>query len=167
MRKMIFFRYLCYSLEIILTYILGTTPDLLPDIFGSKPCLLLPLALTIAVLEPELPAMFFGLSCGVLTDMGYSNSIGTFALSLTIVCFIIGFVANNFLSANFYNVMLTAVVVITALISLHFLFTYGGTKDAGVYFVNHYISRIVQTILCTIPMYFINRFVHSTLFEDV
>jgi len=168
MKKMTFFRYLCYSIEIILLFILGSTPQLFPEIFGSKPCFLLALALAIAVFEHELPAMFFGLSCGVLTDIGYSNSIGTFTIGLTIVCFIIGFCANNFVTANFLNVMLTATVVIASLLSLHFLFSYvvAGYAYAGVYYVNHYISRIVLTIVCIVPLYFINRFVHSTLDED-
>ena len=169
MKKMTFFRYLCYSLEIIILFVLGTTPDFLSQISGSKACLLLPLALAIAVFEPELPAMFFGLSCGVLTDIGFSNSIGTFAIGLTIVCFIIGFCANNFVTATFLNVMLTSAVVITALLSIHFLFSYviKGYDYAGIYYVNHYISRIVQSVLCTIPLYFMNRFVHSTLNEDI
>ena len=167
MKNVKFFRYLAYSLEILLLFVLGTTPSLIPQIFGATPCLLVALALTIAVFESEVPAMIFGLVCGLLSDIGYSNSVGTFAISLTIVCFILGFCANNFITANFYNVLLTATVVVTALLSLHFLFSYvmAGYSDAGTYFVNHYISRIVQTIICTAILYFINKFIYSTLSE--
>lgn len=165
MKNVKFFRYLAYSLEILLLFVLGTTPSLMPQIFGATPCLLVALALTIAVFESEVPAMIFGLVCGLLTDIGYSNSVGTFAISLTIVCFVLGFCANNFITANFYNVLLTAFVVVTALLSLHFLFTFvmAGYENAGVYYVNHYISRIVQTIICTAILYFINKFIYSTL----
>ena len=167
MKNVKFFRYLAYSLEILLLFVLGTTPSLIPQIFGATPCLLVALALTIAVFESEVPAMIFGLVCGLFTDIGYSNSVGTFAISLTIVCFILGFCANNFITANFYNVLLTATVVVTALLSLHFLFSYvmAGYSSAGTYFVNHYISRIVQTIICTAILYFINKFIYSTLSE--
>lgn len=165
MKNVKFFRYLAYSLEILLLFVLGTTPSLMPQIFGATPCLLVALALTIAVFESEVPAMIFGLVCGLLTDIGYSNSVGTFAISLTIVCFVLGFCANNFITANFYNVLLTAFVVVTALLSLHFLFTFvmAGYENAGVYYVNHYISRIVQTVICTAILYFINKFIYSTL----
>lgn len=165
MQNLRFFRYLAYSIEILVFFVLGSTPSLLPEIFGATPCILVALALTIAVFENEVPAMIFGVACGMLTDLGFSNSIGLFTISLAIVCFILGFCANNFIAANYYNVMLTAVIVITALLSLHFVFAFviKGYDNAGVYFVNHYISRIVQTILCTIVFYFVNKFVYETL----
>ena len=167
MKNIRFYRYLAYSLEILLLFVLGSTPNLLPQLCGATPCLLVSLALAIAVFENELPAMFFGLVCGALTDLGFSNSIGTFAIGLTIVCFIIGFCANNLVATNFLGVMVTATVVITALLSLHFVFVYviKGYDNASVYFVNHYISRIVQTIICTAVMYYVNKFLHSTLNE--
>ena len=167
MKNIKFYRYLAYSLEILLLFVLGSTPNLLPQLFGAVPCLLVSLALAIAVFENELPAMFFGLVCGALTDLGFSNSIGTFAVGLTIVCFIIGFCANNLVATNFLGVMVTATVVITALLSLHFVFVYviKGYDNASVYFVNHYISRIVQTIICTAVLYYVNKFLHSTLNE--
>lgn len=167
MKNIKFFRYLAYSIEILLLFILGSTPSLLPQIYGATPCLLISLAITIAVFESEVPAMIFGLVCGALTDLGFSNSIGIFAIGLTIVCFILGFSANNFVTANFLNVMLSAVVIVSALLSLHFLFSYvmAGYADGSVYFVNHYISRIVQTIICTAILYFVNKFVYSTLSE--
>ena len=43
-----FFRYLAYAMEIVLLYVLGTTPDLLPQLFGAKPTPLLCVALTAA-----------------------------------------------------------------------------------------------------------------------
>ena len=165
MQKLKFFRYLAYSIEILTFFVLGSTPNLLPEIFGATPCLLLSLALTIAVFENEVPAMFFCVACGVLTDLGFSNSIGLFTISLAIVGFILGFCANNIIAANFYNVMLTALIVVSAVLSLHFVFTFviKGYSNAGVYYVNHYISRIVQTVLCTAVFYFINKFLYETL----
>ena len=57
MRNLGFFRYFSYSLLVILLYILQATPNLMPELFGSKPLLLLPLALAIASAEvlPILP----------------------------------------------------------------------------------------------------------------
>ncbi len=167
MKNIKFYRYLAYSIEILLLFVLGSTPKLLPEICGATPCLLVSLAIAIAVFENELPAMFFGLICGALTDLGFSNSIGTFAVGLTIVCFIIGFCANNLIATNFLGVMITATVVITALLSLHFVFVYviRGYDNASLYFVNHYISRIVQTIIFTAVLYYVNKFLHTTLNE--
>ncbi|MBE6824458.1 MAG: rod shape-determining protein MreD [Ruminococcaceae bacterium] len=168
MKNVKVFRYLAYAIEILLLFVLGSTPSLLPTIYGATPCLLLALSLTIAVFEPPVESMIFGIACGVLTDLGFSNSIGTFTIGLAIVCFALGFCANNFISANFLNVMITAVVVVSALLSIHFVFAIliKGYDDASSYFVNHYISRIVQTILCTAVLYFVNNFIFSTLNEE-
>ena len=165
MKNMKVYRYLAYSLEVLLLFILGTTPSILPEIYGSTPCLLVSLAITIAVFENEVPAMFFGLVCGMLTDLGYSNRIGVYTVLLTIVCFILGFCANNIISINFWNVLLIAFLVSSATISLHFVFEHliHSLSDMGSYFVNHYISRMVQTFLCVIPLFFVNKFLYSTL----
>ena len=165
MENMKFFRYLAYSLEMILLFILGTTPNFLPEIFGATPCLLLSLAMAIAVFEAEVPAMFFGLFCGLLTDIGFSNSVGLFTVMMTIVCFILGFCANNIITIKFWNFMLIATVVIAGVLSLHFVFEFviKGYDNMGVYFVNHYISRIVQTVLCVVVLFFVNKFIYSTL----
>ena len=61
-----FFRYLTYVIELILTFILCTTPGLLPEIFGAKPALVVCVALTVAVFEREIPAMIIGLLAGIL-----------------------------------------------------------------------------------------------------
>ena len=165
MQNLKFFRYLAYSIEILVFFILGSTPSLFPEIFGATACLLVSIALTIAVFENEVPAMIFGVVCGALTDLGFSNSIGLFTISLTIICFLLGFCANNLIAANFYNVMFSAVFIITAILSLHFVFIFvvKGYDNASTYYINHYISRIVQTILCTAFFYFVNKFVYETL----
>ena len=165
MKNMKVYRYLAYSIEILLLFILGTTPSFLPEIYGATPCLLISLAITIAVFEAEVPAMVFGLVCGALTDLGYSNSIGVYTVLLTIFCFIIGFCANNIITIKFWNILLIALFVCASTIPLHFVFAHliHSYSDMGTYFVNHYISRIVQTFVCVIPLFFINKFIYSTL----
>ena len=101
MKNMKFFRYLTYILEIILLFILGTTPNVMPEFFGSTPCLLLSLSMAIAVFEAEVPAMIFGLLCGLMTDIGFSNSIGIFTVFMTIVCFALGFCAIGNLASKY------------------------------------------------------------------
>ena len=66
-----FFRYLAYALELILMFVLSTTPGIMPELFGAKPALLVCVALTVAVYEREIPAMIFGMIAGIMTDLGY------------------------------------------------------------------------------------------------
>lgn len=164
-RSSSFFRYLAYAMEIILLFVLGSTPHLLPDIFGAKPTLLLCVALTAAIFEREIPAMVIGIVCGVLIDLGYSNSIGLFTIALTVVCFVVGYAANNLVMATFPNFLLYALVSVGGMFMLYFLvrFVWAGVDDYGTYFMNHLLSRMIQTYICSIPIYFLNRFIWHTL----
>ncbi len=160
-----FLRFFAYSLEIIILYVISGTPLLLPEIFGSKPCLLLPVALTIAVFESETVAMSFGFVCGLLTDIGFSGKIGFYTVVLTLLCFIIGYCARNFFVTNLLNASIIGVASITLLILIHFLLNVSSLDIAntGEHFVRHYISRIVYTSAFFVPLYFLGRLFCSTM----
>ena len=159
------FRYLAYALEITVLFILGATPGLLPDLFGAKQVLLMGVALTVAVYEHDIPAMIIGAVCGALIDLGYNNSIGLFTITLTVVCFIVGYAANNLIMAKFTNFALYALIAEGAIFMLYFLvrFVWAGVDDCRTYFNAHMISRMVQTYLWSIPLYFLNKLIYSVL----
>ncbi len=163
-----FFRYLAYVIEIILAFILGSAPKLMPELFGAKPCLLLCVCITISIFEREIPSMIFGLVCGLLIDLGYSYGVGMFTVALTLLCFVIGYAANNLIRATFPYFILCSAAVTIAVFMLYFLvnFVWQGYQDAFVYFKAHLISRIVQTIVFSVGFYFLNRFIYRTLSEE-
>ena len=163
-----FVRYLAYAMEIVAVYVLGSTPGLLPEIYGAKPALLLCVALTAAIFEREIPAMVIGLCCGVLMDLGYSNGVGFFAIALTVVCFVVGYAANNLIVATFPNFLIYSFISVGGLFFLYFAVTFllGGVEDSWVYFTNHMVSRMAQTFLCSMVFYALNRFIYKTLGEE-
>ena len=160
-----FFRYLAYVIEIILAFVLSTTPHLLPELFGAKPALTVCVALTAAIFEREIPAMIIGMVAGMMADIAYTDSIGLFTISLTIICFVVGYAANNLIMATFLNFLLYAAIAVGAIFMLYYLFVFviPGTDSGWSYFVSHIISRMVQTYVFSIPFYFLNRFIHSSL----
>lgn len=164
-RRYTVFRYIAYSLELLLLFILQTTPRLMPELFGSKPLLLIPAVITIALLENEIPAMFFGLAGGLLLDFGYSDNIGFFTITLTLSCFFIGLVFRDYLVISFVNATVFNAIFSSGLILLFFLFSYifAGKGDVWYYFTHHIISRIVYTFVCGIILYFLNKFLFKNL----
>ena len=163
-----FFRYLAYAMEIAVVYAVGNTPGLMPEIFGAKPALLVCVALTAAVFEREIPAMLIGMICGILIDLGYSDSVGVFTVALTAVCFVVGYAANNLIMATLLNFILYSLITVSGLFMLYFLFRFvwAGIDDRWVYFANHIVSRIVQTFLWSIGFYYLNRLVYELLGEE-
>ncbi len=160
-----FLRYFAYSLEIIILYVIVGTPGFLPEIFGSKPCILLPVALTIAVFESETVAMSFGFVCGVFTDIGFSGKIGFYTVILTLLCFAIGYCARNFFVTNLLNASIIGIGSIALLILIHFWLyvTLADVPEAGTYFVRHYISRIIYTGAFFVPLYFLGKLLCTAL----
>lgn len=161
----IFFRYFAYSLEILIFYIVQTTPKLVPEVFFSKPLLLIPIALSIAAKEKPVPSLIFGAVCGAMTDMATGGTIGFFALVLTIVCYMESNIFRRYFVSSLLSVMVFAFVVIPVVICLYFLIfkVAAGFSDWHILFVNHYISRIVYSFVMIIPFYFLNSYLSKRL----
>lgn len=163
--KLTFFKYFAYSLEIILLSVLQSTPNFLPEFFGSKPLLLVPLALVIASKEDKIPALIFGAVCGLITDLATGGIIGFFAISLTLICYFESHIFSTYFTSNILTALIVSVIVIPLLICLYFLIfkVMVGVPDSSILFVNHYISRIIYTFVMVLPLYFLNDFISRTL----
>lgn len=156
-------RYITYSIEIVLLYVLSGIPGFLPAILGVKPLLLLPVAVTIAVFEKEVTAMFYGLACGALCDLGFTDRIGFYTIALTVLCFFFGYCARNFFVTNFANAMAIGGGTVVVLLCLHFFIFYGSIPGAGAHFLRHYLIKIVYTAVFLPPMFFLNRLLRSSV----
>ena len=159
------FRYIAYALEIILLFVLQTTPDLLPEICGGKPVLLIPAALSIAFFEQEIPSMFYGLACGIVIDLSSSDNIGFYAFTLTLICFVVSQIFRDYMVVNLLNSLAFSAGTAFVLIFLHFMFFYlmAGKSQPGYYFVHHYVSRIIYTTGVSPVLYGLNRFLFRSL----
>lgn len=152
-------RYILYGIELLVLFILQGTPNLIPELFGGKPNLLFPAVLTISMFEPKLPALFFGLAGGLLTDIGNGGIIGFFAIISVIFCYFTSHLTSEIIRTSLLTAMIITLIAIPITIGLHFLFFYilPGYGEVGYFFINHYLSRILYTIVITPILYFINR----------
>lgn len=158
-------RFITYAIEIILLYVISGIPGFLPSILGVKPILLLPVAVTIAVFEKEVPAMAYGLACGALCDIGFTDKIGFYTIALTLLCFAFGYCARNFFVTNFANAMAIGGTTVVVLLCLHFLIFYTGSDfaDPSAHFMRHYLIKILYTALFLPPLFFLNRLLRSAI----
>ena len=163
--KLKILRYITYGVEILLFYIISGIPGLMPPIFGIKPVLLLPVAITIAVFENEITAMVCGLVCGALCDVSLGDRIGFYTIFLTILCFFFGYCANNFFITNFFNAMAIGAATIFVLLCLYFIFfrLSTDTPQLGQHFLRHYLVRIIYTIIFLPPFFWLNRLLKKTM----
>ncbi len=166
-KKFTIVRYFAFGLEILLLFIIQATPNFIPEIFGGRPLLLIPAVLTIAYFEPEIPAMFFGIAGGVLLDLSYSDNIGYYTITLGIICFLLGWIFRDYMVVSFFNATAFSAVIIVGVISIYFLIFYifAGKGEAGMYFLYHYVSKIIYTFVCGILLYFVNKGLFRALLD--
>ncbi len=154
-----YFRFLAYSIEVLAFFIIQQTPRLMPEIFGEKPMLLLPILVTIAIFENEIVGLFFGLGIGILADIGLWSIIGFYSIIFTIVGFFIGILVVNFIHTNLLTTIIVSFVVIVITYGFYFLLAYVlKFYDAPMYvLIHHFISRMLYTWAMTPIFYFFNK----------
>lgn len=162
--KRSFFKYLAYAIEVVVLYVFQDTPNLLPQLWGGKPLLLAVLALAIAARENQIPSLVFGAVCGVLTDIS-GGGIGFFGIALTLACYFEAEILKKYLVVSFWTVFLYAFAVVVVVVGLYFVIfrLLAGIEGAGELFVSHYLARMAYTVVCVVPLYFLNGFLHRQL----
>lgn len=152
-------RYLAYSLEIFIFFMLQQTPGLFPEIFGARPVLLIPVAVMIAMFEPQMPAVAFGVVSGLMMDFGFGGILGINALILTFLCYAVSTISQTILRVNLGTAIITAVWTTAIVVLLGWLFQYvlrGYT--APVYaLTSRYFPRFCYTVLLSPLIFLINK----------
>ncbi len=160
MNKLSIVKYTAFSLEILVCYILQSVPALSLEVYGGRPVLLIPVALTVALFVGEIPAIVVGVICGLLSDSGYSGPMGYYGIMLAILCYVTSRLLENYIRTNLLTAMIIATISIPVIIFGQFLLFYVAMGYGYVwgYFVSHYLSRIIYTWAFVPVFYGINRF---------
>lgn len=159
MGKYKWIRYFAYLIEILVFSMVQETPGLLPELFGARPVLLIPIALCIALFESEKAAMSFGLLCGLFTDFSMGGVLGFHALLLTVICYTLGILAANLIRTNFLTALLVAISACGVIFLLQwvFFFLLFGYEDPVYALTAHYLPRFCYTVAFMPIAYYFNR----------
>lgn len=152
-------RFLAYTLELLVLFMLQETPGLLPGIYGARPVLALPAGLAIAMFEEETPAMAFGIAAGLLCDFGYSGVLGYHGLVLGVLCYFISLAVRSFMQVNLATALLAGLVSLGLVMGGQWLFFYylPGYSSPGYAFTRHYLPKYLYTMLFVPLLYLLNR----------
>ena len=145
-------------LELLELFMLQETPGLLPSIFGARPVLLFPAVVAIAMLEPEVPALLFGVVGGLFCDFGLSGMLGFHALVLGVLCFFSRLVIRAYLENNMATAILTGVWSIGLVVLAQWFFLYFFQYSYPAYaLTHHYLPKYFNTLLFLPLLYLLNR----------
>lgn len=152
-------RGLFFALEVLLLWLLQSTPRLLPEVFGAKPVLLLALALAISVCVAPVPAVIWGAVCGAAADLAAGGTVGYFTIVCTLVCFVQASVLGTYINRNWFTAAVLSFGSVAVVLGLYFVmqWLFRGVPDGGVLFVQHYVPRMAYTAAAFVPVYILNR----------
>lgn len=157
-------RYLAYTLELLVLFMLQETPGLLPHIYGARPVLVLPAASVIAMREEETPAMAFGIAAGLFCDFGYSGVLGFHALVMGVLCFFVSLTVQAFMQVNPVTAVLTGICVLGITITAQWLFFYFFQYSSpGYAFINYYLPKYLYSLLFVPLLYLLNKALAESL----
>lgn len=154
-----FWHTLILSAELLLLWLLQSTPGLFPQLFGVKPFLLLAAAVSYAVCAETVPAVVVGAVCGVLADITLGG-VGFFAFAVTLLCFALSGLLHTYINRNVLSCAVLAAAGVAAVYLLHFLLfrLIAGVPGSGALLVGSYLPRIGYTVVCFLPLYFWHGF---------
>ncbi len=151
-------RYLAYTLELLVLFMLQETPGLMPAVFGVRPVLIFPAVITMAMFEEELPAMAFGVVGGLFCDFGLSGVMGVHAVILGILCFFVSVLVRVYLQINMVTAVITGVWTIGLTVCAQWFFLYYFSYSMPEYaLVHHYLPKYFYTMLFVPLVYLLNR----------
>lgn len=152
-----------YIIEILIFFIIQETPFLLPTLFDVKPLLILPIAISISILETKGFSLFFSAFTGFMMDMGYGSTIGLNIIILASICYIINYLFNNVIKTRFLISMLVFIISIFVVVTIDFTF-YFLIKDIDnkiqLYFL-YYCPIILYTIIFSPVFFYLTKLIHK------
>ncbi len=161
-------RHFIYGVELLVIYILQSTPSLLPEIFGESPMLVTMCAVSIALFEGNAAGMWFGLGAGLLMDVAGTGFFGFYGLVLLILCYCCGtlvmYVMRNNLVTALCMGFFSAAIVTTA----QWIFLSGSFGlDTALFFLGRVLLPRSLYSVATMPLFFyFNRAIFIRVYDE-
>lgn len=156
-------RYILYTVEVLVFFVVQETPFMLPRITEVKPLLILPVAISIAMLETGKLALIFGVISGLLMDIGYGSIIGPNVIILTSLCFAVEYVCRNYIPENIVSAITLMAVCVVAVVAADFVvnFALKGIDGKPDIFFRYYCPIMLYTVVISPIVYYINKAIRA------
>ena len=155
-------KYLIYTFLMLIMYVFQTTPNFL-SFFSAKPLLVLPLAISIAMLEGELAGGLFGLFAGILCDTSAITIFGINSLIYMSACVLIGLLVIYYMQPSKLNSLIFTGIVLSfrELFEYFFYYVMWDYENISLVLLHNMLPMIVVTLIFTIPIFCLVRKIHT------
>lgn len=155
-------RHIAYILFLFVLYAVQTTPRLLV-IGGVKPLLVIPVAISVAMLEGEFVGGVYGALAGLLCDVSVTSLFGFNGFFICLFCVISGLLIIYLMRCNLVSCLLFTFVTSIVRGSIEFLFSYGmwGHENVWKLYVLYTVPTVIYTLVITAPVFWLIRYVYQ------
>ena len=159
-------KWFIYSLLLIILFVISQTPNVL-SFFGVRAVLILPLTLLVAIFEGEFAGGIYAACAGMLWGCSADMVFGYYSIILLVLAVACALIAQYGLSVSLFSSLLLSAGSAVILFLLDFFFQYAiwGYSGLSALFVRSVLPTATVTILFTIPLYFVVKFVSTRLQE--
>lgn len=152
-------KWLLYALCLVVFYTVMRC-----GIFGfAQPVLLIPLAISAAMLEGELSSSVFAVFCGFYIDISCGYLFGFSALWLLIICLTVSLLCRNLIRANIINFLWITLVADALELSMAYLFhtVIWDYNSYGIVFYKSILPTAISTFVLSPLVYLLVRAIHN------
>ncbi|SDN57472.1 hypothetical protein [Acetanaerobacterium elongatum] len=153
-----------YALLLLAAYIAGQNPFVL-NLFGVRPILILPVAISVAMFEHEFSGAIFAAAAGILWGISSDTVFGYYAIILLVLGAAAGLICSYGLSPNLLTALLLSfgASMITGLLDFFFLYVLWGYNGLSRFFLTSMLPTILVTAFFIIPFYYLVRLINGKL----
>lgn len=147
-----------YVVLMMMLYVLQTVPGLFV-IGGVKPILLVPAAISIAMMEGEFVGGIYGALAGLLCDTGGFLLFGFNGFVLTLCCVASGLLVIYLMRCNLLACLLFAFITLFIRGSIEYLFAYGmwNYENAWLIYRNRTLPVVAYSTVAVVPLFYLFR----------
>lgn len=144
-----------FALLILFTAILQNTNGLFPKIGNASAMLLIPLTVSIAMFERDVPGMMFGLLAGFAWDFYSAHIDGYYIIFLTCTGYACSYLISRYMRNNIVTAMVYSSVFSFLCSGLYWLLfsVRGSGSGVGMLYVKIYLVSTLYTVALT-PLYY-------------
>lgn len=159
--KKLYIRRALFFVIILFTAAFQHTNSALPELFGAKAMLLIPLCVCIAMFERSMGGLVFGVFCGVLWDAASVRGDGFFSVCLACAGFITGVVITHFMRNNiFASLIISGFFCFGINLAYWLVFIAAKGYDGAMsVLMSYYLPSAFYSFLFTFLYYYLIRFI--------
>lgn len=153
------FKWSAYALVMLVCFLAETTPWFLP--FRWKPLLLLPLILSVAMFEKELPAAVFGMTAGLFADMAMNTLDGFHGALFLFFGVAAALFVRHLVRARLVNLLLLtiAAALLEGLLVYFFRYRLWDIPQAELLLSTQTFPAMISTVAFAAPVYGVIRLI--------